>query len=520
MNSKLIGVPVDKLTFVRVLTGIEGFTADNEGSLNTSLHDSSYNSGRMTTHGTLNGVVSDHVYGTFSQSKFAVVGNLMQMCDKNELACINPADTFFWSQNGRVQVPNATLFAPANEVLPEQIEKNVSVIRYDASADGKSEFENLKGAITKHLKKEDIPYFGISMNGWIRNTWVDTHAENSKQIASELSEKLGYKVLNDLHSNTAYSNAEKTCLSLQRLSATAGKINTVEEYEAYNNKSMAQGGVRLFQTVSETISQIPVTLGNIPAHRRIAYTEILEPMANQLSKSMQDKMDNWYAPQEVLSNPVPPPLPPQVPPPLPAEFALAKPEGVNISKLPEPVSHASKFIDAYLRGVPDDEMPVELLQEKVTIADLRTEAEKSINELSYLLAAKGVLWTSNLNELDNDAAGRSPLIEEVMSDDRINRVFNRTKDKMELYSEAFACHTSDVGDFLSEAAARDGIRSDVNELSPFREQLENAFNQDLSVISKHGLSNEEATMQVSRTLASAEPGLINRSNNRESSFVL
>lgn len=506
MNSKLIGVPVDKLTFVRVLAGIDGFTADNEGSLNTSLHESSFNSGRMTTHGALNGVVRDHVYGTFSQSKFAVVGNLMEMCEKNELACIQPADTFFWSKNGRVQVPNATLFAPANEVLPEQIANNVSVIRYDAGANGKSEFDNLNDAIRGYLDKENIPNFGISMNGWARNTWVDNYAENSKQIASELCEQFGYtKVLNDLHSNTVYSKVENACEALQVLSATAEKINTLEEYEAYNINSMQKGGVRLSQTVGETITEMQKNLSNMPDHQSKVYLEVLEPLSNELSKSMQDKLDRWHS---------------KVPPPLPESLALVEPVAVNISNLPEPISHASKFIDAYLRGVPDDEMPVELLQEKVTIADLRTEAEKSAHELHNLLAAKGVLWTMNLDKLAKDADGGCPLVSKVMCDDHINRVFNRTKDEMELYSEAFACHTSDVGDFLSEAAARDGIRSDVNELSPFKEQLEKAFNQDLSILSKHGLSNEDAAMQVSRTLASAEPGLINRSNHRESSFVL
>ena len=527
MSSKLIGVPVDKLTFVRVLAGLDGFSADQDGSISTSLSSSSLDGGRMTTHGSLNGVVSDHIYGTFSQSRFAVVGNLMEMADKNELASIQPADTFFWSKDGKLNIPNAVLFAPDGEELPKALQDAVNVIRYDANAGDETPFHNLRHAIHQELHKNDIPAYGISMNGWIRNTWVDNHPDNTKAIAAELSEKLGYKVLNDLHANTPYAQAENSIRYLQGFSQECDQLNTVDDYISHKAHSIQQGGVSLIQNTEGSLNSLNQALSLMPDNRKEVYSAHYGDESNAVYQKLNDKLDIWFPEEPEVVFTTPPPIPmspppiPMVPPPLPTEPSLKQAFGADLSQLPEPQSHASKFIDDYLRGVASKEVPVELLQEKDTISDLRLDAEKSIRELSTLLTSKGLLWKFNLEDLGaNDSGVTQRYFANAMQDELVARVYDRSKNEMELFSEALTCHAADVGDYLGQSASQDGIRSDVNELSPFKDQLKNSFNLDLEFIEKHAVLSADTTHQVNRTVASAEPGLIPRTQHQEASFVM
>ena len=92
-----LNVDFEDLMFVRVMTDINNCTVDESGLLNLKLSNESAINQRNTTHGTLNGIVSDHLTGVFSNAKFAVIAPLIELAQSNELLSISPADTYFWN---------------------------------------------------------------------------------------------------------------------------------------------------------------------------------------------------------------------------------------------------------------------------------------------------------------------------------------------------------------------------------------------------------------------------------------
>lgn len=164
-NTSTHGVNNKDLRLVRTSPHIDRWASDGSGSLIITPREDSSTYSRSTTHFTLNSIVQDHSSGTFSNGKYAVIGSLEDAAPRNTISGIGTVDTWMHPKDGKITLPNATLFAPEGEKLPERFD-GLNVVRYAPDSDQAKNYSNLTSTIKSELSKNNIPTFEADSYGW------------------------------------------------------------------------------------------------------------------------------------------------------------------------------------------------------------------------------------------------------------------------------------------------------------------------------------------------------------------
>lgn len=312
-SQNYLHVPVDQLTFVRVLHGIEGFEVNKDGSLKVASPNFDPNSPRNTTHGTLNAIVSDVIGGKFSESTFAVVGNLLDMAKNNELISLSPADTYFWNQDRSISVPNAVLFAPDDAQLPKEIHDRIKVISYPAAATDRENFVNMHLAVQQYFESQQLPFHRVDGRAWIDLPYdragID-HGTGRDNVANAI----GYHIDSGLHDGTPYESLEMVAHGLRRLIDEMAGINTVEQYMSANAERARNNMPNLIESMERLNEQYQDSVGELPRHQKEFYCNLLDDRFKNVAADFNLKLDVWFPDPAQLSNlsqaqAAPPPIP-------------------------------------------------------------------------------------------------------------------------------------------------------------------------------------------------------------------
>lgn len=329
-NNKYLNIPHEDLRFVRVVVGLQDSTVDQQGNLVLNLPDEINYNKRNTTHGTLNGVVSDHLMGGFSQSKYAVIAPLIEMAQNNEMLSMSPADTYFWNKNKGVSIPKATVIAPSDAELPKGMNEQLNIIHYQPDHnDASKNFANMSDAIQKHFEQQNLPFYGVDNRGWIKNNFHEAKMDNG-QDTQKVSEALGYKVGHGLHDGTAYSQLEDSFLAINKNLKLLNNINNKEEHEIINAERVnVQQEPSFGEFIDREMRNYQSNIETLPEHQQAFYQENVFPVLKELQSNYAEKLDKWYPEPEMemnhtanppLINPLPkgmPPVPNSTMPPIP-----------------------------------------------------------------------------------------------------------------------------------------------------------------------------------------------------------
>ena len=441
-NNKYLGVEHQDLRFVRVMKGIEGCETTPDGGLNLALLDEHNAVGkRNTTHGTLNAIVADHTYGTFSESRFAVVGELMQMSQQNELLSVSAADTYFWNQDKKISVPNATLFAPEGENLPKGMDDNLNVIRYKADNDPRTNFENMYRSVSDHFTEQNLPFHAVDNHGWTGRGLEENRDTLSGENIKNLSAAVGYKLESGLHDGTAYSELENAHTSYFKLNRDFASINNAAEFEEANRKRQDEDfQPNMMEQLDRADRQYKDKLAELPVHHRAYYTQNLGAPLASLRKDMNEKMDQWYGAEpapSVLPTPIPSGMPPVPPAPLPSgmppvpQEAPPSPDSKQPLRLtpmppgmpPVPPPQANA-LNNFLRDYNDNQpsaSTIPALQAKNALSHLGNDVNQSYDDLQKELKTNNM----TMNEIEvMKQQNKLPPTVSIASDNLLDSISN------------------------------------------------------------------------------------------------
>jgi hypothetical protein len=263
-NSSYGGIPSDKLYLVRVQAGLEGTTLKNGDLSITRATDGNIeiNPTRNTLHFALNGVVSNHAYGSFNH-EYVFLSPLEKTLQKNPgmLAGFNPADTFIHQdENNQVHLHEPILVAPTHSHVPQDlIDGGIQVVRYDVPENTSVEdaMSLRDQAVSQVLESLDAPVKKIGMWGWTDQTLDQFNAEKS------FISTLGYDPEN---------------VATRHDGSVEDKIELAYGSLLYHQEKVLEGKERLY---------------DLPSGMQIPHTE----MVTEAKKSLQDLING-------LSNPV------------------------------------------------------------------------------------------------------------------------------------------------------------------------------------------------------------------------
>ncbi|MCP0917676.1 hypothetical protein MUB04_14170 [Acinetobacter indicus] len=280
-------VASDQLYLVRVQAGLDGTQVDGGDLLITRNNESvSENSMRNTVHFTLNGVVSNHVYGEFNHL-FAFVSPLEQTNEKNKglLAGLNPSDTFFHQNaNDSLRLHQPTLVAPNGAEIPAHIlDSGINVVRYDAPEviNGETLKATRDIAVGNVLNELGAPVNKIGMWGW-----SDTPDPTPEQ-RNALIESLGY---DKEHIATVHTGSPEA--SIEEL---------MGRYVYHNNRILNGEHLDTLDSGLQIphIEQIPQTRqGILSTIEKMPNEEIRQKMTdrfNQIDQRFQQKLADYEA---------------------------------------------------------------------------------------------------------------------------------------------------------------------------------------------------------------------------------
>lgn len=321
-DEKYLGVPYEKLRFVRVVGGLNDCNVDEQGNLHLKLPDDKTSIGmRNTTHGTLNGIVSDHLMGTFSSSKYAVVAPLVEMAKHNELISLSPSDSYFWNANKGVSIPNAVLFAPHEDTLPFELGDELSVIRYKPDNNPQNNYENMAAAIGTYFEENNLPLYGVDNRSWRGRSLNEPTMDSSGVDTQKFANHIGYPITWGLHDGTAYSELENIHTNILRTAKEFSSIDSAMEFNEANQQRMNQDQLPSFgEAYDKSISQYNALRGELPEHHRDYYDLNVLPEITKFKVLLDQKIDVWFPAEPAISQEkisIPPPLP-STPPPLPS----------------------------------------------------------------------------------------------------------------------------------------------------------------------------------------------------------
>lgn len=404
-NNQYLHLPLEQLTFVRVISGIDGFSAPEPGLLKMVCPTPA----RNTTHGTLNAVVSDHYAGSFRDSRFAVVSNLLDMAKQNELLSLAPADTYFWNQSSSVLAPDAVLFAPDNYPIPQQISERINIKTYPASASPDQNFKHLSQAIEQHFIEQNLPFHQVDGRAWVNLPYQRPGIDHGAGL-DNVANAIGYAIDSGLHDGTPHSRLEKVARDLQRLQVQCDQIHTKEQYEASYTLRAQQQQLPVMQELDQLGREYQFAMSKLLRQHKPFYSQLIEPVLEQVGQDMNHKLDVWY-PVENLSTPAasmpPPPPPPPSPPPIPDAAKLAVPA-------------LSAYASAFMAGKPVDGVSRNTLHERSSTEVAVVDTISSLTTLQYSLMPSGLEHNMTAQDLLHTFKN-DPFYEQLLQDPILSR---------------------------------------------------------------------------------------------------
>lgn len=291
---KYAGINEKDLTLVRVQNGLDGVKVNKNGDILVGRKESE--SLRNTLHFTLNSVVQDHVYGKFSESKYAIIGNLKDTAQKNDISGLSPSDTYFFQKDGKVEIPNGILVVPDNHNLDKESFQNANTLVYKSSPDPEINYKNMNDAIESYFNNEKLPFKNIDMHGF-----VGERVSREEHII--LSNNLGKQELDTNHAASLHGEMETR--QAQLISLNDDFKNGVELHQNSNGVE-----VTLNERALNISKDIQESLNNMSIQEKEYYIEKLNPLLQNFDIDL--KKDLSMPPpmtKDLQNGSVPPPLP-------------------------------------------------------------------------------------------------------------------------------------------------------------------------------------------------------------------
>ena len=289
------GVDFDDLKLVRVVKSLENSEINGDQFILHKASDNQSASLRNTLHFTLNTVVQDHAYGTFSDSRYAVIADLKETADQNKIVGLNEVDTFFWQNEKGTSLNKPTLFIPDNDTSSLDKYSAFNTVVYKSDEDAKQNFNNLTQAIKENFQANNLPFHTPSNWGWSGKPSAST------QDFEALEQHLGAAGLVDRHDGSVYSTMESLKSRVQIL---AEDLSSVKDQQSLTELQVGHE--------SETIAAIYNTQMDAIAHDHELtdyFTKHLGAHIDKLNKLHQEQINLLFPEPQNDSVVQPPPIP-------------------------------------------------------------------------------------------------------------------------------------------------------------------------------------------------------------------
>jgi hypothetical protein len=289
------GVDFDDLKLVRVVKSLENSEINGDQFILHKASDNQSASLRNTLHFTLNTVVQDHAYGTFSDSRYAVIADLKETADQNKIVGLNEVDTFFWQNEKGTSLNKPTLFIPDNDTSSLDKYSAFNTVVYKSDEDAKQNFNNLTQAIKENFQANNLPFHTPSNWGW------SGKPSPSTQDFEALEQHLGAAGLVDRHDGSVFSTMESLKSRVQIL---AEDLSSVKDQQSLTELQVGHE--------SETIAAIYNTQMDAIAHDHELtdyFTKHLGAHIDKLNKLHQEQINLLFPEPQNDSVVQPPPIP-------------------------------------------------------------------------------------------------------------------------------------------------------------------------------------------------------------------
>ena len=289
------GVDFDDLKLVRVVKSLENSEINGDQFILHKASDNQSASLRNTLHFTLNTVVQDHAYGTFSDSKYAVIADLKETANQNKIVGLNEVDTFFWQNENGTSLNKPTLFIPDNDQSNIDRFSAFNTVVYKSDEDEKQNFINLTQAVKENFQANNLPFHTPSNWGW------SGKPSPSTQDFEALEQHLGAAGLVDRHDGSVFSTMESLKSRVQIL---AEDLSSVKDQQSLTELQVGHE--------SETIAAIYNTQMDAIAHDHELtdyFTKHLGAHIDKLNKLHQEQINLLFPEPQNDSVVQPPPIP-------------------------------------------------------------------------------------------------------------------------------------------------------------------------------------------------------------------
>ena len=289
------GVDFDDLKLVRVVKSLENSEINGDQFILHKASDNQSASLRNTLHFTLNTVVQDHAYGTFSDSKYAVIADLKETANQNKIVGLNEVDTFFWQNENGTSLNKPTLFIPDNDTSSLDKYSAFNTVVYKSDEDAKQNFINLTQAVKENFQANNLPFHTPSNWGW------SGKPSPSTQDFEALEQHLGAAGLVDRHDGSVFSTMESLKSRVQIL---AEDLSSVKDQQSLTELQVGHE--------SETIAAIYNTQMDAIAHDHELtdyFTKHLGAHIDKLNKLHQEQINLLFPEPQNDSVVQPPPIP-------------------------------------------------------------------------------------------------------------------------------------------------------------------------------------------------------------------
>lgn len=360
------GVDYDDLKLVRVVKSLENSEINGDQFV---LHKASNNQSaslRNTLHFTLNTVVQDHAYGTFSNSKYAVIADLKETANQNKIVGLNEVDTFFWQNEKGTSLNKPTLFIPDNDQSSIDRFSAFNTVVYKSDEDANQNFINLTQAVKENFQANNLPFHTPSNWGWSGKPLPST------QDFKALEQHLGAANLVDRHDGSVYSTMESLKSRVQIL---VEDLSSVKDQQSLTELQVGHE--------SETINTIYSTQMDTIAndHELTDYfTKHLGAHIDKLNKLHQDQINLLFPEPQNIYAVQPPPIPQDQPF---SNTNISVDEAIRLLKekeaapphLPPPLPQSTQpTLNTHLEKFAKQSMPVEL-QFKSALTGIYSDSE-------------------------------------------------------------------------------------------------------------------------------------------------
>lgn len=288
-------VDFDDLKLVRVVKSLENSEINGDQFILHKASDNQSASLRNTLHFTLNTVVQDHAYGTFSDSRYAVIADLKETADQNKIVGLNEVDTFFWQNEKGTSLNKPTLFIPDNDTSSLDKFSGFNTVAYKSDEDAKQNFNNLTQAIKENFQANKLPFHSPGNWGW-SGKQLPKHQE-----FKALEQYLGATNLADRHDGSVYSTMESLKSRVQIL---VEDINAVKDQQNFENLQVGHEADvinTIYGSQMEAISHDNEIADYFKKH--------LGSEIGKLNDLYQEQINLLYPEPQIISATQPPPIP-------------------------------------------------------------------------------------------------------------------------------------------------------------------------------------------------------------------